>query len=85
MGVLCLSLFCYALLCVHSSCALILKRKRKLVALLLLSYRCIVTVNGLWLFLMVPLVGLQCVIVVFPGHTHLLFIMLYVINSKELL
>ena len=33
MGVLCLSLFCYALLCVHSSFAIILKRKRKLVAL----------------------------------------------------
>ena len=31
--------FCYALLCVHSSFAIILKRKRKLVALLLLSYR----------------------------------------------
>ena len=25
------------------------------------------------LFLIVPLVGLQCVIVVFPDHTHLLF------------
>ena len=44
MGVLCLSLFCYALLCVYSSFAIILKRKRKLVALLLLSYRCIVTI-----------------------------------------
>ena len=31
--------FCYALLCVHSSFSIILKRKRKLVALLLLSYR----------------------------------------------
>ena len=28
--VLCLSLLCYALLCVHSSFAIILKRKRKL-------------------------------------------------------
>ena len=46
-GVLCLSLFCYALLCKHSSFAIILKRKRKLVALLSLSYRCIVTVNVL--------------------------------------
>ena len=43
--VLCLYLFCYALLCVHSSFAIILKRKRKLVALLLLSCRCIVTIN----------------------------------------
>ena len=26
----------------------------------------------LWLFFMVPLVGLQCVIVVFPDNSHLL-------------
>ena len=58
---LCLSLFCYALLCVHSNFAIILKRKRKLVALLLLSYRYIVTLNVLWLFYTVPWVGLQCV------------------------
>ena len=67
--VLCLSLFCYALLCVHSSFSIILKRKRKLVALLLLSYRCFVTVN-------VPWVGLQCVIVVFPEHIYLHFVSL---------
>ena len=42
------------------------------VALLLLPYRCLVTVKGLWLFLMVSWVGLQCVIVVFPDYTHLL-------------
>ena len=74
VGVLCLYLFCYAFLCVHSRFAIILKRKRKLVALLLLSYRCIVTLNVLWLFLTVPWAGLQCVIVVFPDHTHLLFV-----------
>ena len=73
VGVLCLSLFCYALLYFHSSFAIILKRKRKLVALLLLSYRFIVTINVLWLFLTVPWAGLQCVIVVFPDHAHLLF------------
>ena len=39
---------------------------------LILSYRCFVTINVLWLFLMVPWVGLQYVIVVFPDHTHLL-------------
>ena len=72
VGVLCLYLFCYALLCVHSSFAIILKRKRKLVALLLLSYRCIVTIKILWLFLTLQWVGLQYVIVVFPEHTHLL-------------
>ena len=71
VGVLCLSLFW--LLCVYSSFAIILKRKRKLVAFLLLSYRCIVTINVLRLFLTVPWGGLQCVIVVFSDHTHLLF------------
>ena len=71
--IVCLYLFCYALLCVHSSCAFISKRKRKLVALLLLSYRCIVTMDVLLLFLTVPWVGRRCVIVVFSDHTHLLF------------
>ena len=73
LGVLCLSLFCYALLCFHSSFAIIMKRKRNLIALLLLSFRCIITINVVWLFLIVPWVGLQCVVVVFPDHTHLLF------------
>ena len=43
-----------------------------LVDLLLLSYGCLVAVNVLRLFLAVPWVGRQCVIVVFPNHTHLL-------------
>ena len=38
--------------------------------MLLLSYGCLVTVYVLWLFLTVPCVGLQCLIVVFPDHTH---------------
>ena len=70
VGVLCLSLICYALLCVNASFSIILKNKRKLVALLLLSYICIVTINVLWLFLTVPWAGLQYLIVVFPDHTH---------------
>ena len=70
MGVLCLSLFCYALLCVLSSFAIILKWKRKLVALLLLSYRCIVTVNVLLLFLAVTWVGLRFVMII---HTYFLY------------
>ena len=73
MEVLCLFLLCYTLLCFLSSFAIILKRKGKLVALLLLSYRCLATANVLWLFLTLPLVGLQCVIVVFPDHSHLFF------------
>ena len=35
VGVLCLYLFCYAILCVHSSFAIILKRKNNLDVLLL--------------------------------------------------
>ena len=57
VGVLCLSLFCSALLCVRFSFAIILKRKRKQFALLLLSFWCIVTINVLWLFLKVPWVA----------------------------
>ena len=38
-----------------------------------ISYKCIVTINVLWLFLTVKWVGLQCVIVIFPDYTHLLF------------
>ena len=47
--------------------------------LLLLSCRCIVTINVLHvrLFFTVPWVGLKCVIVVFPDHTHLLFVVGY--------
>ena len=38
-----------------------------------LSSWCPVIVSIMWLFLTVPCVGVLCVIVVFPGHTHLLF------------
>ena len=70
---MCLSLFWYALLYLLSSFAIILARKRELVALLLLSFGCLVTVNVLpQFFLAVPLVGLQFVIVVFSGRTHFL-------------
>ena len=73
VGVLCLSFFVMHYFCVHLNFAIILKRKRKLVALLLLSYKCVVAILVLWLFLMVPWVGVQCVIVVFPDQTHLFF------------
>ena len=56
------------------SFANIFKRKRKLVALHLLSYRCIVTIHVLCFFLTVTWVDLQYVIVLFPGHAHSLFI-----------
>ena len=45
VGFVCLPLSCYVLLCVHYSFVIILKRKRKLFALLLLSYICIVTIH----------------------------------------
>ena len=73
VGVLCLSLFCYTLVCVHFSFAIILKRKKRLFALQLLSCRCIATIKVMWLFLTVPWFGLQYAIVVVPDHTHLLF------------
>ena len=65
------SMFCFALLYVHSSIAIILMGKRKLVALINLSSWCLVVVGRL--FLAVPRGCLQFLIVVFPDHTHLLF------------
>ena len=63
----------YALLYDLSSFAIILTRKRELVVLLLLFFGCIFTVNVLWLYRTVPWFRLQFVILLFPGHTHLLF------------
>ena len=65
-------MFCCTLLYVHSSIAIILMRKRELVALLNLSSWCLVMVEPL--FLAVPRGSLRFVIVVFPDHIHLLFI-----------
>ena len=72
MGVCNCSMFCCALLYVHSSIAIILMGKRELIALLNLSSWCLVMVERL--FLAVPRGCLQFVIVVFPDHTHLLFL-----------
>ena len=72
-GVLWRSLFWYALLYALSSFAIILTRKRELVALLLLSFGCLVTVNVIQLHLTVTWDGLKFVSVVFSDHTHLLF------------
>ena len=72
MGVCNCSMFCCTLLYVHSSIAIILMGKRELVALLNLSSWCLVMVEQL--FLAVPRGCLRFVIVVFPDHTHLLFL-----------
>ena len=61
-------MFCCTLIYVHSSIAIILIGKRELVALLTLSSLCLV-------ILAVPWSCLRFVIVVFPDHTHLLFLM----------
>ena len=53
---------------VHSTCAIILMGERELIALLSLSSCCHVIV--VWVFLAVPRVCLQFVIVIFPDHTH---------------
>ena len=74
MGVCNCSMFCCTLLYVHSSIAIILMGKRELIALLNLASWCLVMVE--WLFLSVPRGCLQFVIVVFPDHTHLLFMIL---------
>ena len=72
MGVCNCSMFCCSLLYVHSSIAIILMGKRELIALLSSSSWCLVMVE--WLFLAVPWGCLPFVIVVFPDHTHLLFL-----------
>ena len=66
------SMFCCKLLYVHSRISIILIGKRGLVALLNFSSWCLVMVE--WFFPAVPWVSLQFVRVVFPDHTHLLFL-----------
>ena len=72
MGVCDCSMFCCTLLYVHSSIAIILMGKRELVVLLNLSFWCLMMVERL--FLSVPRRCLRFMIVVFPDHTHLLFL-----------
>ena len=66
------SMFCCAILCVHSSFTIISVGKRELVALPCLSSWLLVV--AVLLYLTMPWVCLQFVIVVFPDHTHLLFL-----------
>ena len=62
----------FTLLYVHSSIAIIMMGKRELIPLLNLSSWCLVMVERL--FLAMPRGCLQFVIVLFPDHTHLLFL-----------
>ena len=68
--------FCYALLCVLSSFAIISLGIRELFALHLLSSRRHVAVN---ILCMVPCVGLRCVIVMFLGNNYFLMYVLLLI------
>ena len=70
---------CCTLLRVRSSIAIILMGKRELIALHNLSSWCLVMVERL--FLAVPRGCLWFVIVVFPDHTHLLFLHLSISND----
>ena len=70
MGVCNCSMLCCMLLYVNSS--ILLMGKRELIALLNLSSWCLMMVEQL--FLAVPRGRLWFVIVVFPDHTHLLFL-----------
>ena len=74
VGVCNCSMFCCTLLYVHTSIVITLMGKRELIALLNLSSVCLVMVERL--FLAVPFGCLWFVIVVFPDHTHLLFLFL---------
>ena len=60
------SMVCCALLCVHSSFAIILMGKRELVALLCMSSWCLVMV--VYFFLTMPWVCLQFAITVLSDH-----------------
>ena len=66
-------MFCFALLCVHSSYTIISRGRDSW----LLCFHCLtdvfVNVKVLLLFLTVTWVSLQCVIVVFPDHNYLFF------------
>ena len=81
MGVCNCSMFCCTLLYVHSSIAIILMGKRELVALLNLSSWCLVMVERL--FLAVPRGCLRFVIVVFPDHTHFLFLVVECLTRDQ--
>ena len=72
MGVCNCSMFFLYVTFVHSSIAIILVGKRELIALLNLSSWCLVMVERL--FLAIPRGCLRFVIVVFPDHTQILFL-----------
>ena len=75
-----MTVICFVVRCFVSSIAIILMGKRELVALLNVSSWCLVVVGRL--FLAVPRGCLRFVIVVFPDHTHLLFLIKFSCESS---
>ena len=69
------TVFVFVLLCI-TLCPLYfcnhLEEEERVDCFAFIVFCSLVTVNFLWLFLTVLWVGLQCVIVVFPDHAHLL-------------
>ena len=82
VGVCNCSMFCCTLLYVLSSIAIILMGKRELVALLNLSSWCLVMVERL--FHAVPW-GCLRFLIVFPDHTHLLFMIFSTITLSRMI
>ena len=80
MGVCNCSMFCCTLLCVRSSIAIILMRKRELVGLLNLSSCCLVMVERFFLAVPQGCLRFVIVIVVLIILTYLLFLIAIVIN-----
>ena len=78
------TLLCFAILRGVSSFAIILLENSGLIAILYLlsSWRHVVD-SVLCLFLGVPWVGLQCVTEAFPGHSHLLFDVTLIYESRK--
>ena len=68
MGFIVRCLFCFAVAFCPSSFAIISLGKRELGALVCSEFR---ITSVLWIFLVVPWVGLSYVDVAFTGHTHL--------------
>ena len=79
-----LTFFWFAGFCVVPSFAIIFRRKRELVALLLLSFICLVTLKVMWLFLMVSWVVLQHVNVIFHLLTYFFLLVPCLIISSDL-
>ena len=63
---------CYFITVCPSYFAILLVGKRELFFFTFIIFLMSCDSKCLWLFLTVPMVSLQCVIVVFPDHIHLL-------------